>query len=116
MIRLFQQGRRRGPQLDRGEKRSLAERKRRIRPLDSPGRLSRQSGRNVILKQILAQALQRKHEGLERDLVALGEHVFSLDEKASQLYKQFPEQEEAIRSKQSEINKAWNDLVSKVLR
>ena len=31
------------------------------------------------------QALQRKHEGLERDLAALGDKINQLDEKASKL-------------------------------
>nr|CAB3266545.1 spectrin alpha chain, non-erythrocytic 1 [Phallusia mammillata] len=59
------------------------------------------------------QALQRKHEGLERDLAALGERVHSLDSDASRLTEQHPEQGDTIQIKRSEINQAWNDLVEK---
>ena len=51
---------------------------------------------------------------MERDLAALGEHVCSLDGKATQLSEQYPDQAEAIKAKQSQINQAWNDLVKKV--
>jgi len=47
-------------------------------------------------------------------LAALGEHVYSLDAKATQLSDQYPDQSEAIQAKQSQINQAWNDLIAKV--
>lgn len=68
---------------------------------------------NIVI--IFLQALQRKHEGLERDLAALGERVHSLDADASRLTDQHPEQRDAIQIKRSEINQAWNDLVEKVI-
>jgi len=62
------------------------------------------------------QALQRKHEGLERDLAALGERVHALDADAARLTEQHPEQAEEIQRKGTEINQAWNDLVARVRR
>ncbi|XP_076800089.1 spectrin alpha chain, non-erythrocytic 1-like isoform X2 [Clavelina lepadiformis] len=59
------------------------------------------------------QALQRKHEGLERDLVVLGERVHGLNADATTLSTQHPDQDEPIQNKQTEINQAWNDLVAK---
>ena len=40
------------------------------------------------------QALQRKHEGLERDLAALNDKINSLDEKASKLMHEHKESSE----------------------
>merc|ERR1712066_1027181 len=49
------------------------------------------------------QALQRKHEGLERDLAALGDKINSLDEKASKLMHTHAESSEVIYEKQKDI-------------
>ncbi|ODM90518.1 Spectrin alpha chain [Orchesella cincta] len=54
------------------------------------------------------QALQRKHEGLERDLAALGDKIRSLDETATK-----HESAETIYSKQKEINQEWSQLQRK---
>jgi spectrin alpha len=59
------------------------------------------------------QALQRKHEGLERDLAALGDRIRQLDEMASKLMQTHPEAAETIYSKQKEINSEWMQLQGK---
>ncbi|XP_071500194.1 spectrin alpha chain, non-erythrocytic 1-like [Diadema antillarum] len=56
------------------------------------------------------QALQRKHQGLERDLNALGKQVQALDETADRLVQTHPDQEEPIVAKRAEIDEAWNNL------
>ncbi|XP_033114838.1 spectrin alpha chain, non-erythrocytic 1-like isoform X3 [Anneissia japonica] len=56
------------------------------------------------------QALQRKHQGLERDLNALGKQVQSLDETGKRLMDSHPESAEAIHEKKSEINKDWEAI------
>merc|ERR1712012_824658 len=48
------------------------------------------------------QALQRKHEGLERDLAALGDKINQLDEKASKLMHTHAESSEVIYEKQKD--------------
>ena len=67
--------------------------------------------RDVGNDLISVQALQRKHEGLERELAALGERIYSLDEDAGNLSEQHPEQNDVIQKKRTEINKSWNELV-----
>jgi len=59
------------------------------------------------------QALQRKHEGLERELAALDDRIHQMDQQAANLSEQHPDQKNKITSKQTEINQAWNDLVEK---
>lgn len=59
------------------------------------------------------QALQRKHEGVERDLAALGDKIKSLDEKANRLRQSHPEAAEQIYDLQRELNEQWNRLTSK---
>ncbi|XP_076436788.1 spectrin alpha chain-like isoform X4 [Babylonia areolata] len=59
------------------------------------------------------QALQRKHEGLERDLAALGEKVRDLDSNAKRLMQTHPDQAESIYEHQTEINEMWNSLTIK---
>ena len=59
------------------------------------------------------QALQRKHEGLERDLAALGDKIRQLDETATKLMNTHPESAETIYSKQKEINSEWTQLQGK---
>ncbi|XP_036385628.1 spectrin alpha chain, non-erythrocytic 1-like isoform X3 [Megalops cyprinoides] len=59
------------------------------------------------------QALQRKHEGFERDLAALGDKVKSLGETADRLTQSHPEAEEDIKVKRSELNTAWTSLVGR---
>merc|ERR1719342_1756046 len=59
------------------------------------------------------QAFQRKHEGLERDLAALGEKINQLDEKASKLMHIHKDSAEVIYEKQKEINEEWTQLCSK---
>ncbi|GFT44789.1 spectrin alpha chain [Nephila pilipes] len=59
------------------------------------------------------QTLQRKHEGLERDLAALGDRIRSLDDTASRLMQTHPEAAETIYTKQKEINEEWTQLTAK---
>ncbi|XP_049820921.1 spectrin alpha chain isoform X3 [Aethina tumida] len=59
------------------------------------------------------QALQRKHEGLERDLAALGDKIKQLDEIANRLVQTHPESAEQTLIKQEEINKLWTQLTAK---
>ena len=56
------------------------------------------------------QRLQRKHEGLERDLAAIGEKVKDLDDTASRLMMTHPDQEQSIYDHQRKINDSWNEL------
>ncbi|KAB7494812.1 Spectrin alpha chain [Armadillidium nasatum] len=59
------------------------------------------------------QALQRKHEGLERDLAALGDKIRQLDETANRLMQTHPESADTIYGKQQEINEEWTQLTAK---
>lgn len=60
------------------------------------------------------QALQRKHDAIERDLSALGEKVRDLDEAAKRLMQTHPDQAEQIYEHQRDINEQWNTLTQKV--
>ncbi len=60
------------------------------------------------------QALQRKHEGLERDLDALEEKVKTLGLDAAQLVGAQPKSSRVVREKEKEIVDAWNTLKSRV--
>ncbi|XP_024083018.1 spectrin alpha chain [Cimex lectularius] len=59
------------------------------------------------------QALQRKHEGLERDLAALGDKIRQLDETANRLMQTHPETAEQTYAKQKDINEEWTQLTAK---
>ena len=59
------------------------------------------------------QRLQRKHEGLERDLAALNDKVKELDETAKRLMNTHPDQQTSIYEHQTEINEHWNLLTGK---
>lgn len=59
------------------------------------------------------QALQRKHEGLERDLAALGDKIKQLDETAHRLMQSHPESAEQTFAKQKEITEEWTQLTGK---
>ncbi|KRY60696.1 Spectrin alpha chain [Trichinella britovi] len=59
------------------------------------------------------QALQRKHEGLERDLAALGDKIRQLDETANRLRQTHPEAAEQIYDLQLQLNDRWSALTSK---
>ncbi|XP_041973840.1 spectrin alpha chain isoform X4 [Aricia agestis] len=56
------------------------------------------------------QTLQRKHEGLERDLAALGDKIRQLDDTANRLMASHGDSADATYSKQREINDAWTQL------
>ena len=58
------------------------------------------------------QGLQRKHEGLKRDLAALGDKINQLNEKASKLMHIHKESSEVVYEKQ-EINEEWTHLQAK---
>ncbi|XP_064649219.1 spectrin alpha chain-like isoform X2 [Lineus longissimus] len=59
------------------------------------------------------QRLQRKHEGVERDLAALGDKVRDLDETANRIMQTHPDQAEGIYHHQTELNEKWNNLTGK---
>ncbi|XP_066994168.1 spectrin alpha chain isoform X2 [Anabrus simplex] len=59
------------------------------------------------------QALQRKHEGLERDLAALGDKIRQLDDTANRLMQTHPETADQTYAKQKEINEEWTQLTAK---
>ncbi|XP_011311624.1 spectrin alpha chain isoform X1 [Fopius arisanus] len=59
------------------------------------------------------QALQRKHEGLERDLAALGDKIKQLDDTANRLMQSHPDTAEQTYAKQKEINEEWTQLTAK---
>ena len=61
------------------------------------------------------QALQRKHEGLERDLAALGDKIKNLNEVASKLSNNHPDSSQDIYIKHTEINEMWSSLNSKAM-
>ncbi|XP_077012693.1 spectrin alpha chain, erythrocytic 1 [Tamandua tetradactyla] len=57
------------------------------------------------------QALQRQHEGFERDLVPLGEKVTMLGETAERLSESHPDATEDLQRQRKELNEAWDDLL-----
>ncbi|KAM7054281.1 spectrin alpha chain, erythrocytic 1 isoform 1-T1 [Molossus nigricans] len=57
------------------------------------------------------QALQRKHEGFERDLRPLGEKVSMLGETAERLSESHPDATDDLQKQQMEMNEAWDDLL-----
>ena len=59
------------------------------------------------------QTLQRKHEGLERDLAALHDKIRQLDETANRLMQSHPDSADQTYAKQKEINEEWQQIVAK---
>lgn len=59
-------------------------------------------------------ALKRKHDGLERDLVALDDKVQNLGSECDQLKENHPEVAENIEAKKEELVQAWDGLKEKV--
>jgi spectrin alpha len=59
------------------------------------------------------QTLQRKHEGVERDLAALEDKVSTLGAEASRLRDIHSEHSEQIQSKKAEIIAYWTSLTAK---
>lgn len=57
--------------------------------------------------------IQRKHEGVERDLAALEDKVSTLDGEAARLAAIHADHAPAIHSKRDEITLAWQKLVQK---
>lgn len=66
-------------------------------------------GRDIVS----VQTLQRKHEGVERDLAALAEKVENLSNEANRLCEKYPDLSEPTLSKQNEIINAWKNLQQK---
>jgi spectrin alpha len=60
------------------------------------------------------QALQRKHEGLERELAALEDKVGDLGEEARRLQGRHPDSADRIAAKQAEIVGLWEAIKRKV--
>ncbi|XP_045697382.1 spectrin alpha chain, erythrocytic 1 [Phyllostomus hastatus] len=56
------------------------------------------------------QALQRQHEGFERDLIPLGEKVTMLEETAERLSESHPDATDDLQRQQVELNEAWSSL------
>ena len=59
------------------------------------------------------QTLQRKHEGIERDLAALEDRVRTINQEAKRLCSIHGEHSEQITAKNDQIEKSWDELVSK---
>ncbi|XP_042637830.1 spectrin alpha chain, erythrocytic 1 [Orycteropus afer afer] len=57
------------------------------------------------------QALQRQHEGFERDLMPLGEKVTILGETAERLSESHPDATEDLQRQRRELNEAWDELL-----
>ena len=57
--------------------------------------------------------LQRKHDGFERDLEALGERIRELDDVTQRLINTHPDEAESIYKKQIAIQHAWTELTRK---
>lgn len=57
--------------------------------------------------------LQRKHDGFERDLDALGNRIRELDEISQRLIDTHSDQADGIYQKQVGIQQAWDDITSK---
>ncbi|XP_055377124.1 spectrin alpha chain isoform X3 [Condylostylus longicornis] len=59
------------------------------------------------------QTLQRKHEGIERDLAALRDKIKQLDDTANRLMQSHPDTAEQTYTKQKEINEMWDQIITK---
>merc|ERR1712020_343776 len=59
------------------------------------------------------QTLQRKHEGVERDLAALEDKVLTLAQESTRLCNIHPEHAEQITAKHEEIKNNWEQLIAK---
>ena len=59
------------------------------------------------------QTLQRKHEGMERDLAALRDKIRQLDDTANRLMQSHPETADQTYAKQKEINELWQQIITK---
>ncbi|XP_063713105.1 spectrin alpha chain-like isoform X2 [Symsagittifera roscoffensis] len=59
------------------------------------------------------QALSRKHEAFQKDLVPLEESVKNLDDRHTKLIDTHPDQTDEIQEKQKEVNEAWEALKNK---
>lgn len=59
------------------------------------------------------QTLQRKHEGVERDLAALEDKVSTLGQEADRLCGIHADHSEQIQAKRSEIQSYWERLTAK---
>jgi spectrin alpha len=57
--------------------------------------------------------LQRKHDGFERDLDALGERIKELDDISQRLMNSHQDQADGIYNKQIKIQQSWTDLTKK---
>lgn len=59
------------------------------------------------------QTLQRKHEGVERDLAALEDKVMTLGQEAARLCGIHPDHADQIKAKHQEIENNWERLTEK---
>jgi len=59
------------------------------------------------------RALQRRHQGFERDLAAVEEKLVKLQKQAQSLVSHHPRQARQIKAKEAEIFNLWNGLKGK---
>lgn len=59
------------------------------------------------------QALQRKHEGFERDLAALKNKITTLSQECERLSSTYPESSPRVRGKEREVVQAWEALLTR---
>jgi spectrin alpha len=71
------------------------------------------SGQDRVLHLASVQTLQRKHEGIERDLAALEDRVRTINQEAKRLCSIHGEHTGQINTKNELIEKSWDELVSK---
>lgn len=57
--------------------------------------------------------MQRKHEGMERDLAALRDKIRQLDDQANRLMQSHPDTADQTYAKQKEINEEWQQIMTK---
>ncbi|XP_007530647.2 spectrin alpha chain, erythrocytic 1 [Erinaceus europaeus] len=57
------------------------------------------------------QALQRQHDGFERDLIPLGEKVTVLGDTAERLMESHPDATADLQRQRKELHQAWEDLL-----
>lgn len=58
------------------------------------------------------EALRRKQDALERDMTAVKQKIFDLENEASKLMRKYPERADEINNKLLEIKESWDSLES----
>ena len=70
-------------------------------------------GFGILPKNRSHNRLQRKHEGVERDLAALEDKVLTLAQESTRLCSIHPEHAEQITAKHDDIKANWEQLIAK---